>query len=276
MKKVISFIILIMMIAVFAGCSGGGAGTSSSPGASPSATLPLFTPGSLGASATPAPSASLSPTPEPISAPDQAFTQFINMGAAAFEGMAVKISSGEEQDKKDALIIANTMYKGMLTMAPVEAIAGSDKINALEDAGYSDISVKQSGNSYTIKYTNPNKTAVKQTCVYDSSTGSMQTALFDSNDNQQLVLEFVLTPGGYAAQCYAKGNDGKYQTCTAFFNGSDFISFGLVKSSDSAPASIFSNTSITTDFVKNGDTYCQINGTTLFIYDNGALKTYTD
>lgn len=281
MKKIFTLIIIAAIaITMLTGCNKGGTGTNGSP--SPSPTLSFSVPWATNTPAnTPAPSetasasasASSSASAQPLSA-DQAYVQFADAGVAACEGMAVK--AGDNEDRNEALLLAQTMYQKIVALSTVEAIAGSDKITAFEGAGYSDFNVTKDGDSYTIKYTNPNKVAVKQTCVYDASANSMQTALYDSGGNKQLVLEFSLTSDGYAAQCYAKGDDGKYQTVTAFFNGTNFSSFGLIKASDTEPKSIYKNTSIATDFVKNGDIYCQLHGKTLILYDNGVTNTYTD
>jgi hypothetical protein len=274
MKKLISFILTILLAIVFTGCS-----PSASDGAGANLNIDLgnggagLVGGKTSSSAnivTPQPSgASISATDNGIVA---SFDKFTNTEMTSISLIANKIQDGEDQEITDTKNVCSTVYYATAFIMPIEAISGGDKLSTLEQAGYSDFNITQKGDVYTIAYTF-SETNYSNEAQYDSATDSMKATMYDASKTPILTFEYSLQGSAYAAQLFSPSSSGGYQICTAYVDGTNISAFGAATAA-SAPQSIYKNSSLGMDFVKTGSFYCVLSGNNLSVVDNGTTKTY--
>lgn len=279
MKRVISFVLILALVLVFAGCS------SSSPSSSKNlgGLVPNMgtgkTTGGSSASAAPAvtaPAGSSAPGTSSAAVADNGIVNslkaFYNVQYSSLQLLYKKIQSGEEdQNLVKSVEASYALYQCTNSVLPIEAIAGGDMQSSLEEGGISGINITKNGDVYTMSFTTQENT-YKIEAQYDSATDSMTAKLY-SSDQLEITYEYAAESSGYAAQAFADNGSGQYEIYTGLVNGTSVADFGL-STSTTAPQSIFKNKSLTADFIKSGSFYCIYDGTTLTVTDSGTTTTY--
>jgi hypothetical protein len=161
-----------------------------------------------------------------------------------------------------------------LALIPLTVVsAGEGSEAALEMFNLKDVNITQSGNDYTVTYTDPENGAITLTCKYDPAADSMVSTVSDSEGKEQMFFEYVRTGDNYASQYYINKGDDTFTLLTAFINDTDIAAFGIAPA-DAKPASIIGNTSLTQDFVKNDELYFILNGDKLTAFQDGAEMAF--
>jgi hypothetical protein len=276
MKKTISFILIITLIAVFAGCSPSpsegtgvpgvnldiGNGAADIGGVNASPTENIVTPQPAEAAVTAIPDGGLV----------DSFANFVKIEMASINLLGPKVSVGEDQELSKCNTACGGLYYGTMDVMAIEALAGGDYYNELLKYGFTDISISKDGDVYKVTF-KAGKSELRLDTQYDKATDSMTATLNDTAGKTQMcTFEYVLAGNAYVVQFYMKADSG-YNIFTGLVNGSDIASFGM-QTTDKAPQSIYKNNTLTADFVKSGSFYCVLSGSDLSVTDNGVTKMY--
>ncbi len=206
--------------------------------------------------------------------PAESYSKYIEIKGAAYERLNAKLEENEELYMSMALTLLPVSMVD-LTLIPLTFLTADEQAAAagLAILGMNDVVINKSGGGYTITYADSEGGKIVQTCVYDKATDSMQSSITDADGAETLFFESVRVGDGYASQYFTKNGDGTFTKITSFCDKSSIAAFGM-ESINSKPASIFKNSALTVDFVKNGETYLILNGNTLTVFENGSEKTY--
>ena len=122
-------------------------------------------------------------------------------------------------------------------------VCGMDDTNASTAAlamlGMEGVKISNSGNTYTVEYSDSEGGTVKIESKYDLGSESMSSTLTE-NGEFYLMSEYTKISGGYAGQIYFSNDDGTFETVKIVTNmdGSEGT-IGVIRSGTSEPSSIF-------------------------------------
>ena len=281
MKKLTSLVLatLLFLFAV-TGCAANNPVSTNKPQQSSSAASADKTPA---ASSSPAVSEESTPsTPEEsasatsadtgtAASPADFYQKYLDAKSTAFDKISKKLDEKPELSLSVAMtfIAVSTVDLSMigLTLMSPDSAAGAGVLGML---GMKDAKVDVNGNQYTLTFTDNDGKQSKQTCEFDPATQSIVSELFDASGKESLLFECVKTADGYASQYYKTGEKNSIITC---FVNSQTMSFGICDGT-AAPASIFKNTAVTADFVKNNELYMTMEGDKLTIIEKGKETAF--
>jgi hypothetical protein len=205
--------------------------------------------------------------------PSSSYNAYLEMKSGAYDRISSKLESGEElyMSVGMSLFTIGIVDTALIPLTIISAGEGSK--TALEMMGATDIGITHNGNDYTLTYNDPDKGSVTVACKYDPAADSAQSTVSNSTGKEQMFFEYVSIGNGYASQYYLDTGEGMFKRITSFLNGEDTAAFG-VESVDARPDSIIGNTSLTKDFVINGEAYFILEGDSLTVLENGEPKTY--
>ena len=209
---------------------------------------------------------------EPAGSPSDAYSKYIEAKGAAYDRLTAKI----EQHDELALTAGMAMLPIVmvdLALLPLTILGVEGGEAALEMFGMQGINIDKDGDIYTITYQDEEGNTTTQTCEFDAKTDSMRSVASDGSKDT-LVFEYVNTGDGYASQytVYSEEN-GEYSLITSYFNDTDFVGFGI-QTVKGEPDSIFKNTGLGADFIKNDESYFMLEGDEMTIFMDGETNTY--
>jgi hypothetical protein len=277
MKKIVSFILIMTLISVFAGCSPSPSASTGVPGVNLDIGKGAASIGGVNASpteniVTPQPS-EVTVTAIPDGGLVDSYGKFATIEISSIKLMGAKITNTEDEVLNKCANTCMSIYSVGPYIAPILALSGGDNASYLQKNGYSDIKLSQNGSVFTVVYT-ANEAEYKVEAQYDKTTDSMTATVSDAAGGTQLfTFEYVLAGDAYAVQCFGADTSSGYNSITAFIDGVKVSAYGQV-TTDSEPQSIYKNNKLTQDFVKSGSFYCVLSESSLSVTDNGVTKTY--
>lgn len=216
------------------------------------------------------------PTEAPVTgtagSPAESFAKYMQVKATAYDRLSKKMEGNEELALYGMVLLPVSLVD--LTLIPLSAMTADAAAGqaALEMLGMKDIKIDNAGGKFSITYTDSEGKKATQTATYDAATESVQSSVNDETGKEILFFEYVSTGSGYAAQYYMVDETGT-TVITAVFDDSSLVAFGL-KSVTEKPASIYKNSGVTVDLVKDADTYLILDGDKLTVHDENGDKTY--
>ncbi len=263
MKKIVSIVlVLLFLMTIFSACG--------LPLVPPNLPAAPNAPGSA-ESAAPAGTEPAAPA-EGSGTPSGSYGKYIDLKGKAFERISAKIEEKPELALYSMTLLPFTMVDLSLLPLSVMTSDSAAAAAALSMMGMKDVKLDTSGGKYSVTYTDSEGNKITQTCLYDAATDSVQSTIADQTGKETMFFEYVKVGSGYAAQYYSVGDD-ENDVYTAFFDESNISAFGIQKA-NARPASIFKNTGVTLDLVKQGDTYMILQDGKLLVHDQGQDKTY--
>ena len=252
MKKILIIALALVMVFSLTACGGNNAGDD--------------------AAAPPDKEAPADNQTEPAGSPSEAYSKYIDVKSAAYERLSTKIGEHDELALTAGLALLPVVVVDM-SLLPLTIIGVEGGEAALEMFGMQGVSVDKDGDVYTVTYEDEEGNKITQTCEFDAKTDSMRSVVSDGSKDS-IVFEYVNTGDGYASQ-YTLYNeeDGQYTLITSFFNETDFVGFGM-QTVKGEPDSIFGDTGLGPDFIKNDEAYYMLEGDEMTIFMDGETKTY--
>ncbi len=272
MRKAIS-ILLALCLLLLAGCFGPKQALEAAQQAAAGQTEPVPIPEVANAAQVLEEAAeSIAPDMAAASTPADAYAKYAEAKSAAFDRLSAKLDENEELYLSVGMaILPISMIDLSLIPLSVIGIEGGDM--ALAMLGMEGVDVKQAGNTYSLSYKDDEGKTVELTCEYDPATDSMRSAT--TQDGQEILsFEYVKAGDSYASQYYIWDDTTQnYSWVTGFFNDEKIAAFGMA-TVDQKQDSIFKGSGYSSDFVVNQESYFILDGNTLTVLENGAVKTY--
>lgn len=137
-------------------------------------------------------------------------------------------------------------------------VVGMEDSNAsaatLAMLGMEGVKISNSGNTYTVEYSDTEGGSVIIESTYDLGSESMSSTL-SQNGEFYLLSEYTKITGGYAGQIYMSNDDGTYQTVKIVTNMDGTAgTIGIIRNGTSEPDSIFQKgDGVGADFATNVD-----------------------
>ena len=203
----------------------------------------------------------------------ESYEKYLDIKSKAYE----YISGIIEKDDTLALSVGMSLLPVAmidLSLIPLTVVGtGSGAEMALRFMGMEGVKIDQSGNNYTITYSNKDGAPVVQTCEFDPGTDSVSSSITTA-EIESLFFEYVKTGSGYASQYTTLKKDSTdYTLMKCFFNDSDTAGFGF-ETVSGRPDSIYKNTALDSGFAVSREMYCILENDQLKVFRNGVLKTY--
>ncbi|MEA4969861.1 MAG: hypothetical protein VB051_04930 [Candidatus Pelethousia sp.] len=275
MKKAIS-ILLALCLLLLAGCFGPKQALEAAQQAAAQQKEPVPIPEVANASQVLEEAAeSISPDTDMAAAastPADAYAKYAEAKSAAFDRLSAKLDENEELYLSVGMAILPISMID-LSLIPLSMIGIEGGGMALAMLGMEGVDVKQAGNAYSLSYKNDEGQIVELTCEYDPATDSMRSTT--TQDGQEILsFEYVKAGDSYASQYYIWDDTTQnYSWITGFFDDEKIAAFGMA-TVDQKQNSIFKGSGYSSDFVVNQEAYFILDGDTLTVLENGAVKTY--
>lgn len=206
------------------------------------------------------------------STPADAYAKYAQAKSAAFDRLSAKLDENEALYLSIGMAILPISMID-LSLIPLSVIGLDGGDTALAMLGMEGVDVKQAGNVYSLSYQDDEGQAVELTCEYDPSTDSMRSTTTQGGQ-EILAFEYVKAGNSYASQYYIWDDTAQnYSWITGFFDDEKIAAFGMA-TTDQKQGSIFKGSGYSSDFVVNQETYFILDGDTLTVLENGAVKTY--
>jgi hypothetical protein len=265
MKKLLALLLAVLFVFAMTACAAPAASSASSALSSAAAAS------DDAAAVSPDDTAVASSAANTGMTPSGSFSRYADAKSAAYDKVSKKLEDQPELTMTVGLSLAGIAASdlSLLTISAMTGDAATTKI-ALGMVGAKDIDVQINGNTYTISFGNSKGEKVSQTAEYDPATDSISTVIKDGAGKETMTMEYVKIDGGYASQYYSPEGEGSLITC--YFTDS-IVCFGICKAA-AAPASIFKNTHVGADIVKNDALYITLTGDTLIVTQEGKETTY--
>ncbi len=274
MKKFLTLVIAALLVFAFTGCAANNASPAvdSSAPVESAASQPPSPSSDSQTPAAPSDTAAASSAPANTGAtPADSYARYMDAKSKAYDAISAKLEEQPELSLDTAmpLLSVATVDLSMLGLTVMNATPDASKI-ALEMLGNKNVDVKVDGNHYSVTYTSSEDEQFTQTAEYDAATDSVRSVLTSSKDGEMITMEYVKIGGGYASQYITAGDDASVLTC--FADGQD-IAFGI-DSTTEKPASIFKNTAVAEDFIKNDDLYIILKDGKMTVNSKGKETTF--
>ncbi len=204
--------------------------------------------------------------------PAEAYAKYAETKSAAFDRLSAKLDENEELYLSVGMAILPISMID-LSLIPLSVIGLDESGVALAMLGMEGVDVKQAGNTYSLSYQNDEGQTVEFTCEYDPATDSMRSSTTQGGQ-EILAFEYVKAGDSYASQYYSWDETAQnYSWVTGFFDAEKIAAFGMA-TVDQKQGSIFKGSGYSSDFVVNQEAYFILDGDTLTVLENGAVKTY--
>lgn len=206
------------------------------------------------------------------STPADAYAKYAEAKSAAFDRLSAKLDENESLYLTVGMAILPISMID-LSLIPLSVIGVEGGGMALAMLGMEGVDVKQAGNVYSLSYQDDEGRTVELTCEYDPFTDSMRSTTTQGGQ-EILAFEYVKVGDSYASQYYVWDDTAKrYSRITGFFDDEKIAAFGMA-TVDQKQGSIFKGSGYSSDFVVNQESYFILDGDTLTVLENGAVKTY--